>query len=306
MGKSIFISIAIVIIFFLSFCTSEKENIDGNNEATQSIQKSRSKRENLNISILIDLSDRINPKKNLELGVKIVDRDLGYIKSISEAFESHLKGGKIITTNDNIQVFFEPEPMNSEINSLANKLKLSFTKHNISTTSVKQIVPTFVNTSSRIYDLALKDKHFIGSDIWTFFKNNVDTYCILPNHRNVLIILTDGYMLHIDNQKRVNNQTTYLSTKFIKQAGLNNPKFKEIIEQKQFGFIPATTNLENLEVLVLGIKAEKGKDFEEDVIKKYWGDWFRAMGIKKYHIKNADLASNLDPVIKQILLPKSK
>lgn len=257
---------------------------------------------NLNISILLDLSDRINPAKNPTPAMEIYNRDLGYISSISNAFETHLKKSKVRQMNDNIQVFFEPEPMNSEINTISQKMKLSFNKNNITKNAISEISPIYKSSSSKIYNLALKDDKFVGSDIWSFFKNKAADYCILSKHRNILIILTDGYMYHVDNKIKEGNQTTFLTPQLIKTSKLNVPNYKSIMEQNKFGFIPATQNLQDLEVVVLGINPEKGKAFEEDVIVKYWEDWLKAMKVKKFYIKGADLPSNLDPVIKKIIL----
>jgi hypothetical protein len=259
------------------------------------------KKENLNISILLDLSDRINPKKYPMPGMDIYQRDLGYIESVSDAFEKHLKGSRIRQADDYMQVFFEPEPMNQEINMLANSMKMAFDKNNISKTAIAKISGVYAQSSAKIYQLALQDKNFVGSDIWTFFKNKVKDYCIKPQHRNLLVILTDGYLFHQDNKIREGNKSTYLTPEFITAAKLNVSSYQKLIEARKFGFIPATDHLEDLEVLVLGINPEKGKNFEGDVIKKYWSDWLTAMGVKKYNLKGADLPSNLEPVIRDII-----
>jgi hypothetical protein len=51
-------------------------------------KESKAQAQNLNISFLLDLSDRIDPKKNPDF----YQRDLGYIKSIETAFVNHVKG----------------------------------------------------------------------------------------------------------------------------------------------------------------------------------------------------------------------
>jgi hypothetical protein len=72
---------------------------------------------------------------------------------------------------------------------------------------------------------------------------------------------------------------------------------KSKLEENGLGFIKANNDLENLEVIVLGINPTKGNPFEEDVIKEYWENWFKEMKIKNYQIKSADLPSNLEPII---------
>lgn len=291
----------LILVFTLQNCEKSAQ-VEEQEVATATETTTASK--NLNISILLDLSDRISPTKYPTPGMEIYNRDLGYISSISKAFETHLKSSKIRQMNDNIQVFFEPEPMNTEINTISQKMKLSFNKNNITKDAISQISPIYKNSSSNIYQLALNDKKFVGSDIWTFFKNKATDYCILPKHRNILVILTDGYMFHVDNKIKQENKTTYLTPEFIKGSKLNAPNYKDVIDQNKFGFIPATQNLHDLEVVVLGINPKKGEAFEEDIIVKYWEDWLKAMQVKKFYIKGADLPSNLDPVISKIILGK--
>jgi hypothetical protein len=72
---------------------------------------------------------------------------------------------------------------------------------------------------------------------------------------------------------------------------------KSKLEENGLGFIKANNDLENLEVIVLGINPTKGNPFEGDVIKEYWENWFKEMKIKNYQIKSADLPSNLEPII---------
>jgi hypothetical protein len=296
--KFIFPPLMLLLIASVSSCTNDSAT-DLKNEVNA--QTPISGKKNLNISVFIDLSDRISPEKYPMPGMEIYQRDLGYIQSISKAFEDHVKKSKIRQVDDYIQVFFEPEPMNSEINTLANNMKMSFARNDISKESIATIGPVYNQGSTKIYQLALKDKQFIGSDIWSFFKNKVKDYCIKPNHRNLLVILTDGYIYHKDNVIHMGNRTTYLTSELISAARLNEPRYAELIGEKKFGFIPATDGLDDLEVLVLGIQPARGKKFEEDVINKYWTDWLTGMGVKKYYLKGADLPSNMDPMIRDII-----
>lgn len=71
--------------------------------------------QNLNISFLLDLSDRIDPKKNPDF----YQRDLGYIKAIETAFVNHVKGKKIMLLKDQMQVFFDPIPKITNINQMS-------------------------------------------------------------------------------------------------------------------------------------------------------------------------------------------
>lgn len=251
---------------------------------------------NINVSILIDLSDRIDPKTNPNPTMEYFQRDTEYIKAIEKGFLNHIKSKKIITYEDQMQVFFNPEPLDPKMNELTKKLKVSFDK-NTPRNYFDQVDKKYSELPTTIYQSAIKDGNYVGSDIWEFFKNKVKDYCIKNDHRNILFILTDGYMYHENTKFSEGSKTSYLTGKLIKANHLTTSNFKEVIEKNKFGFVKANDNLNNLEVIVLGINPEKGNPFEEAVIKEYWENWFKEMKIKNYQIKSADLPSNLEPII---------
>ncbi|WP_379085159.1 hypothetical protein [Pedobacter sp. UC225_65] len=291
-----------IITIILAGCANEtkKENTQKNPVAHEATNK----KENLNISILLDLSDRIDPIKNANPSMEFYTRDLGYIESISKGFEKHLRSKPIRNDDDQIQIYFEPEPLNSEINDLAKKLKLSFTRDNTTKEGILKISSQYHSASNEIYNLAIKDKKYIGSDIWGFFKNKVGDYCIKPNHRNILFILTDGYMFHQDSKFREGNRSSYLTPELVKSLKLTTSDYRDLMQENDYAFIKANENLDHLEVVVLGINPAKGNPFESDVINEYWNIWLKEMKVKNAIIKPADLPANLDQVIQKIILAK--
>ena len=258
--------------------------------------------QNLNVSIFIDLSDRISPTIHPNATMEYHQRDTGYINSITKAFETHILHKKIVTMNDRIQLFIDPPPANAAINDIIKQLRNSFTKDNITKEKIEAINSTYSSLSAKIYDLAITDGQYIGSDIWGFFDTKIKDYCISNEHRNIFIILTDGYAYHEDNIVNIENRSSYLTTKRISQLGLSKPNWKDVLEDNDCGFIVKNTGLENIEILVLGLNAYKSSPFEEDVIRAFWSRWFDEMGVKKYEIKSADLPSNLDEVIQRFIL----
>lgn len=301
MNTKIYLLVSFMSSVILTGCSSEKKT-EGKEEATK-VEVKTNKKENLNISILLDLSDRIDPSKYANPSMEFYKKDLGYIESISLGFEKHVRSKPVKHINDQIQVYFEPEPLDAEINSLAKELKMSFTKDNTTKESIQQISPRFTAISQKIYELAIKDKVYIGSDIWSFFKNKVNDYCIKPDHRNILFILTDGYMFHKDSKFSEQNKTSYLTPELVKSLKLNTSKYKELIEENNYGFVKANDNLNELEVVVLSINPAKGNPFESDVITAYWMAWLDDMGVKKPTMKplSAALPSDLDPIIQKYI-----
>jgi len=299
MNTKIHLLIPSIAVVFLIGCGSDQG--EEKSKETTEVEVKTNKKENLNISILLDLSDRIDPSKYANPSMEFYKRDLGYIESISIGFEKHVRSKPVKYINDQIQVYFEPEPLDAEINSLAQGLKMSFTKDNTTKESIQQISPQFTSISEKIYELAIKDKEYIGSDIWGFFKNKVNDYCIKPDHRNILFILTDGYMFHKDSKFSEQNKTSYLTPELVKSLKLNTSKYKELIEKNDYGFVKANDHLNDLEVIVLSINPAKGNPFETDVITSYWMGWLRDMGVKNPAMKpmSAALPSDLDPIIQR-------
>ncbi|ROH98866.1 hypothetical protein EGI16_20100 [Chryseobacterium sp. G0240] len=279
----------LMIISWVS-CCKKPPTLPGTNSQTEIDSN------NINISILIDLSDRIDPATNPNPTMQYFQRDTEYIKAIEKGFLNHIKSKKIITYDDQMQVFFNPEPSDPKMNEFTKELKVSFNK-DTPKSYFDSVEKKYSELPLNIYQSAIKDGKYIGSDIWEFFKNKVNDYCIKKDKRNILFILTDGYMYHENTRFSEGSKTSYLTTKLIKANNLTASDFKNVIEKNKFGFVKANEDLSLLEVIVLGINPEKGNPFEEAVIKEYWENWFKEMKIRSYQIKSADLPSNLEPVI---------
>lgn len=263
---------------------------------------SENKRNNLNISILLDLSDRI------EMGNQM-HKDTAYLASLSRAFISHVKKKKVLFLEDRLQLFFNPEPLNNEINEIAERLSIVFTKN----TNKQRIIETqtlYDELPSKLYDLAKADaklnKGYLGSDIWRFFEHDVKDYCIDDCHRNILVILTDGYMYHEKTFMKNSNRTSFLTPKHLAKLKLKTANWKNEISRKDLGFIPATTDLNDLEVLVIGIDKQSSNSYAQDVIEAYWYKWFLEMGVLEQNIKikNADISRNIEKVINDFIFNK--
>jgi len=101
------------------------------------------------------------------------------------------------------------------------------------------------------------------------------------------------------------SRTSYLTPQSLRKLQLNTTNWKEFIEKRNLGFIPATQDLDDLEVLVIGITDQNSENpYAPDIIKTYWSKWFDEMGIKRYKIKNADLPTNMEKVISDFILNK--
>ncbi len=278
----------ILILLFTSSFKRESKTTPG-----------QSKVQNLNISFLLDLSDRIDPKKNFD----IYQRDLQYIKSVEKAFINHIKKKKVLLLNDQMQVFFDPIPKMPGIDKLSQQLKVNFDK-SVNRMNILDVEKNFSEIPSKIYQNAIKSGHYVGSDIWKFFKNNVENYCIKEKHRNILVILTDGYMYHKKSIFLNGGKSSYITPEFIKTKKLTSANYLATIKKNGLGFIPFEYNLKDLEIIVLGINPSEQNPYEEDVIKQYWSDWFKAMKVKKFELQTTGLPSDVEIVINNFIKEK--
>lgn len=300
MKKSIKFILFLLITIITFSCSCKREEDE---KETGKAPKNTSN--NINISILLDLSDRISPQKYPNPTMEYYLRDVGYINSISEAFTDHLRSKTIRQIDDKMQMFFEPSPLNSEINILSKNLKIDVNGKNIKKESITNIKKIYSEDPLKIYQLAIHDDKYVGSDTWRFFKGKVNDYCIEDGYRNILVVLTDGYIFYEDTKMKEGNLTTYITPKIISENNLNTSNWLERMTNQKLGFIKANNDLSNLEILVLGVNPNSKNSYEEDVIKTYWSQWFEAMKVKRYVIKNADLPSNMDKIIKDFILNKN-
>jgi len=297
--KNTFTLIAMSFLFISTFSCKKESDKDETEVAVKNTVS-----EDYNISLLLDLSDRISLEKNPNPTMEYYQRDLGYIKSVSEAFTQHLKSKRIRQINDKMQLFFNPEPLDPAINTIAQNLRISIDKNNISKELLNSINSNYASQTSKIYESAIKDNKYVGSDIWSFFDSKVKDQCIENKYRNILIVLTDGYMFYESTVMKEGNRTTYITPELIRKNGLNTKDWDKKFNEQDFGFIKANDDLSNLEVLVLGINPDKKNPYEEKVIRAYWTKWFTEMKISHFEIKNADLPSNMEKIIKDFILNK--
>jgi hypothetical protein len=277
-------------ILFLFSCGSEKDK--SLNEEGQS-SKSVEHTDHLNITLLLDLSDRIDTTKYPEKPEHF-ERDIAIVKYFSEIFVMDMEKRGTFMAKGKLKVIFSPKPQDPNVNLLAEKLSvdLSVMDNKQKKEVHDNLINNFTESITRIYNGTLSENKWIGSDIWRFFKNDVKDYCVEfnPNYRNILVVLTDGYIYHQDSKDQNGNRYAYLLPNVISKYNLRrNPNWEQELEKQDFGLISKRNDLENLEVLVLELSPSPNYKNDEDIIKSILAKWFIEMRVKRFGIYNSDL-----------------
>lgn len=296
--------IAIAILFLLGSC---KENTNDKRISETHITPvnkggypdfiCNNTKNNLNISVLLDLSNRIGYPNQRE-------NDLKHIQSISRIFKNHVMNKKTILLEDHLQLFFEPDPFPDKTDEVITELKFGITK-NTNVATIQSIEKNYKELPPKLYEWAHEAEHTKkGADIWRFFKDDVAGYCIEECHRNILIILTDGYLYHKDKIEKNKNKTTYVSQKLLENPVLNTSNWDTLMKNRKMGILwKQKPMLKDLEILVLGIDRHESKNTNaEEIITRYWSNWFKEMGVQKFKIKKTGKPAHLKKVIHDFIL----
>jgi hypothetical protein len=259
---------------------------------------------NLNLTVFLDLSDRIDTTKYPDATMQFYRRDLAYIAAIANGYSVHCRSRKTRQLSERIQFYPDPSPSSNEVNDLTQQMKLHLTKDNATKDQVCGLVEHYAGLSERLYELAINESKFPGSNIWGFFQNKARNACIVEGAVNRLIILTDGYVYHESNKRDEGPHTSYIVPESLNKLGLTGADWKSRMEKMGYGLIPATSGLDSLEVMVLGVSNGRVSPYEGDVLKAFWTDWLSAMGVKNMRIEFAELPAALNEPIQSFVLRK--
>jgi hypothetical protein len=291
----------ITLFSFLLFgCGGRNDNKNDNNGPL----KGKLQEKQLNISILLDLSDRISPKVNPDAQ----KNDIENIKTITEFFKSNMRSLGAYKSKGKIRFFLSPPPADTNINFKVSKLIIDCSKmDNKGRKEVyDNITSRYTQALEDIYDKTIATSTWSGSDIWRFFKDDVRDFCFDKDtsYRNILIIFTDGYLYHQQSMFNNKNRFSYLlGTSNLKQYRKQN--WEQLVEQNDFGIMTERQDLNNLEVLVLELKAENPNNkVDEDILRYLWKKWFVEMNVLHYEVYCSDLPANTKTRIESFLYKK--
>ena len=275
------IAIIAIIAILLLFITSRSCNKCDNTAQEEKVQKP------WNVTILIDLSDRIIKADGQ------IDRDTAIVEAITaELFREKVTLKKLRKATDKLQIVFYPELSDNLSKSLSfdfenfEKLKVQAKRALYDSIKNEKIISSRLN---KLYNKAKEQSNFTGCDIWGFFdKGKAKKYCVRKGFRNVLVILTDGYIFDVNNKQKITKD--------------NHAEYSYILPQtlkdKDARLIPCEP-VGDLEIMMLELCPNPKTDYDqmETVIE----DWLKAMNISKYMIADTDAPESTKKVIRDFL-----
>ncbi len=253
-------------------------------------KQEQNKPQTLNISVFLDLSDRIADKN---LVPNQVYRDTAIINYLTEYFISHTLGIHILQSENKMKVFFYPTPQDAKISELSKRLSVDIgSKTGVGKrVSLEAMRTVFPETLDSIYSKSMESKKWPGCDIWDFFSSKkVDNLCVKNGARNILVILTDGYIYHEKNAFQEGDAYSYIGHK-----KLDGKQDITLIDRRK-----GDLSGKGLEVLMLEINPSKPA--HKDKMMKTLENWFQSMGIEKFVAAETDAnLTNTETIIKNFL-----
>ncbi|MBW8684348.1 hypothetical protein [Chitinophaga rhizophila] len=280
-------------LLLLTSCVSETPTpAPINGPASSKGQDAPHLKKQLNLSILLDLSDRIDPNSSKDIPQHF-ERDSILINYLANFFRAQISAQSLHAAQGKMRIIFSPNPPDAGISKAAEQLSVDLSR--LQPAEKKEIFRTLGNTIaeniSYIYRTSIRQASWPGSDIWRFFKNDVDI-AIDPDssYRNILVIFTDGYLYHKDSKDTSGNRYAYLLPELLSKYKLRNTSdWAARIDALDFGLISKRADLDQLEVLVLEITPSAQHKNDEDVLRKVLDKWFGEMKVKRWKILNSDL-----------------
>ena len=275
--KNITLIITVAFALMLISCTNTKEPKETNTDTTKTKRP-----EPLNISIYLDLSDRINPKARPDLKYSQMERDTAVINMIVDKFNNRCKEGTVNDAQHHIKVIFYPIPDSKDITEYAAAMEVDMANldNGRKKKAVMEMKEKFNSAVAKIYKEALDEENWPGSDIWGFFSDmKVDDLCMRKGYRNILVILTDGYLYYEKNKK---------------EEGDHGHSFvlSETLRDKDSYLICKRKGLGDLEVLMLEVNPYPNDESLKNKLHSVLEGWLTNMEVGKYKIVETDLPNN--------------
>lgn len=242
----------------------------------------------LNISIFLDLSDRLVR----DLTPCQMYRDTAIVNFLTDYFKQKTLGPSILRSQNKIKVFCYPSPKDTEISTLMSGLSIDIgEKQGIEKRkALDEMKGVFQQNLAQIYNETIGEQNWVGCDIWDFFQSKkVDNLCVKKNSRNIVVILTDGYIFHKNNKIKNGNAYSYILPQTLSVTG------SSLIDNR-------SCELKGKGIEVLFLEVNPYHPQHRNKMMKILEDWFESMGVEKFALAETDAdLTNTQTLIKNFL-----
>lgn len=229
----------------------------------------------LNITVYLDLSNRL---VHNGLTPNQTYRDSIIIRHLVDYFVEHTKGMQLLQSKNKMKVLFYPTPKDLKVSDLAAELNVDIGKKQgiDKRLTLESMGNIFSRNVSQIYEETIQQKNWVGCDIWGFFSDKkVDKLCIDKGARNIIIILTDGYIYDLFHKIKQGHAYSYITPLILKDSQAS------LIDRRN-----GDLKGKGLEVLMLELNAYTHQ--QHDLMVKMLEEWFHSMGVEKFDIAETD------------------
>lgn len=215
--------------------------------------------------VLADLSDRVDSALNPGQA----QRDIAAARAAFAVFERHVSEQSFVFSADRFALVAAPQKGTDILyGELADSLTIDMNKLSSGGISAfRQARNRAFRGLEELYAGAMRLPSYPGADIWSFVRHDLSTYELIPTRpapvRNILVILTDGYLAFEDAELRGRPVGTYMATA---NSSLAVPKL----------------DLSQWEVVVLEMKPRTFNDRE--ALEATWRTWFQGMHVRRFAV----------------------
>lgn len=242
----------------------------------------------INLIVVPDLSRRINETSGQ------IENDKILLNAIWDSFENKTKLKQDSKDRLIIDVT-DIDQARGQFEKIANDLQFDLSTHKDKSNRLyftKNKKDLFTLNISKMYASATQKP--LGADyrfyVRRYLNGKLKKETLFDKHINKLIFITDGY-LEAEN-KPVDTKIDGYQKQLYQSVLTGN--ILDVINRNKLNIPAESIDLSNTEVLVCELNERKsGKGFDYEILKVYWEDWFKRMGVNKPIILNKEIANKI-------------
>lgn len=243
------------------------------------------------VIIIADLSNRIDAR----LHPGQLERDTAIVRLIADAFGGVVRRNRYLFSRDRLRMMYiggENPPVEPRID-----VARMNEDHRVVVKELPAALAAFHSAAMRPY--LIKRTAYLGADLWSWFHNTAAKVLKVEDpHREIrtrIIVLTDGYLEFAPSIKRESGTA-------MRMASLRG----RVNWEQAYGRLklkPAGVELTNTRVLILELAPIRPEvnTTEQEIIERYWSDWFQGMGAETAFLSNSEALPSVADALRQFL-----